>query len=31
MTNSPLCNGRDLAQALEITYQKMWQTWCESE
>jgi len=31
MTNSPLCDGRDMAQALEITYRKMWQTWCESE
>ncbi|MCP4252934.1 MAG: tetratricopeptide repeat protein [Candidatus Scalindua sp.] len=31
MTNSPLCDGRDLAQALEITYRKMWHTWCEKE
>jgi len=31
MTNSPLCDGRDLAQALEITYRKMWHTWCEAE
>ena len=31
MTQSPLCNGRDMAQALEITYRKMWHTWCESE
>lgn len=29
MINSPLCDGRDLAQALEITYRKMWQAWCE--
>jgi predicted O-linked N-acetylglucosamine transferase (SPINDLY family) len=31
MTQSPLCNGRDMAEALEITYRKMWHTWCESE
>ncbi len=31
MTNSPLCDGRDLAQALEITYRKMWHAWCEKE
>nr|MBC8553782.1 hypothetical protein [Candidatus Brocadiales bacterium] len=31
MTNSPLCDGRDLAQALENAYRKMWHTWCETE
>ncbi len=30
MANSPLCDGRDLAQALENTYRKMWQTWCNT-
>ncbi len=30
MTNSPLCDGRGLTQALEITYRKMWHTWCEA-
>lgn len=31
MMISQLCDGRDLAQALEKTYRKMWQTWCEDE
>ena len=31
MTNSPLCDGQDLAEALETTYRKMWHTWCEKE
>jgi predicted O-linked N-acetylglucosamine transferase (SPINDLY family) len=29
MANSPLCDGRDLTQALEDAYRKMWNTWCE--
>ncbi len=31
MTNSSLCDGRDLAQALEKAYRKMWHTWCNAE
>ncbi len=31
MTNSPLCDGRDLALALENTYRKTWHIWCKSE
>ncbi len=31
MIDSPLCDGRDLAQALENTYRKMWYTWCKQE
>ncbi len=31
MANSPLCDGRDMAQALENTYRKMWYTWCGAE
>jgi predicted O-linked N-acetylglucosamine transferase (SPINDLY family) len=30
MANSPLCDGRDLTQALEDAYRKMWYTLCES-
>ncbi len=31
MANSRLCDGRDMAQALENTYRKMWYTWCGEE
>ena len=31
MANSPLCDGRDLTQALEDAYRKMWYTLCESK
>jgi len=31
ISKSPLCDGRDLAQALEDTYRKMWHTWCRAE
>jgi protein O-GlcNAc transferase len=31
ISNSPLCDGRDLAHALEDTYRKMWHTWCGAE
>ncbi len=31
IANSPLCDGRDMAQALENTYREMWHTWCGAE
>jgi predicted O-linked N-acetylglucosamine transferase (SPINDLY family) len=31
LIRSPLCDGRDHAEALERAYRKMWQTWCAAQ